>query len=144
MSVQEHEKPARGMRILAGLFAAGMITVFAVACWLQPDPRGFGTHLQLGLPACQFRQWSGMLCPHCGMTTSFSHVVRGDFSAAWSANPCGLLLASVCGLSIPWCLAVFLTGRWILTPEPFRWLVFGAIGYVFFAFSIWILRSFVI
>ncbi|HIF00646.1 MAG TPA: DUF2752 domain-containing protein [Fuerstia sp.] len=143
-SLTENERPPRGIRILMGLFAASMIAVFAVACWLQPDPRGFGTHLQLGLPPCQFKELTGMHCPHCGMTTSFSHVVRGNFSAAWSANPCGVLLAFVCGLCIPWAAAVSSTGRWILTRQPFHWFVFGAIGYVCFAFSIWILRSFIL
>jgi hypothetical protein len=126
-----------------GLFAAGMIAVFAVACWLQPDPRGFGTHLQLGLPPCHFKEMTGLRCPHCGMTTSFSHVVRGEFSAAWSANPCGVLLAAVCGLCIPWTATIASTGRWFLTREPFRWLIFGAIGYIFLAFSVWILQSFI-
>jgi len=143
-SLPDNERPTPGIRLLMGLFATGMIAVFAVACWLQPDPRGFGTHLQLGLPPCQFKELTGMHCPHCGMTTSFTHVVRGNFSAAWSANPCGILLAIICGLCIPWTATVSSTGRWFLTRQPFHWFIFGAIGYVFFAFSIWILRSFVI
>ena len=53
-SFQENERPTPGIRLLMGLFAAGMIAVFAVACWLQPDPRGFGTHLQLGSQISQF------------------------------------------------------------------------------------------
>ncbi len=141
---RENERPTPGIRLLMGLFAAGLISVFALACRLQPDPRGFGTHLQLGLPPCQFKELTGLLCPHCGMTTSFSHVVRGEFFAAWSANPCGVLLASVSLFCIPCTLAVAGTGRWVLTRDPFRWLVFGAIGYVFFAFCIWIFRSFVL
>ena len=31
-----------------------LIAVLAIARWLEPDPKGFGTHMQLGLPACQF------------------------------------------------------------------------------------------
>ncbi len=137
-------RPTRSERTLLGLMAVGMIGVFVIAFALQPDPRGFGTHQQLGLPACTFRTFTGFDCPHCGMTTSFSNIVRGDFGAAWKANPVGIPLAIICALCIPWWLLVSLTGRMPVTREPLRWLVFGAIGYVVTALCVWVVRIFVL
>ena len=77
---------------------------FLLALSVSPDPRGFGTHHQLGLPPCTFRTLFGYPCPGCGMTTCFAHFVRGDFPAAARSNLAGLLLAAVCALMIPWCL----------------------------------------
>src|SRR3954447_16098360 len=57
--------------VLAGV-AVCLGTVLGVACWLRPDPRGMGTHQQLGLPPCTFYLYTDVPCPSCGMTTSFT------------------------------------------------------------------------
>ncbi len=59
----------------------------------EPDPRGYGTHEQLGLGVCLFRDWLGGPCPTCGVTTSGSHLAHGDVAAAWSTQPLGVVLA---------------------------------------------------
>ncbi len=64
-----------------------------VARRLEPDPRGFGTHTQLGLPRCAFLTVTGRLCPTCGMTTSFAWLTRGRIDRSWQANPAGCLYA---------------------------------------------------
>ncbi|MGE3821953.1 MAG: DUF2752 domain-containing protein, partial [Isosphaeraceae bacterium] len=53
------------------VFASVLVVAFAVASWLEPDPSGFGTHRQLGLPPCHFAWVTGKPCPTCGMTTAF-------------------------------------------------------------------------
>ncbi len=73
--------------------AAGLGGLLVVAGRLEPDPRGFGTHTQLGLRPCAFTQVTGRLCPTCGMTTAFAWFVRGRVERSWQANPAGLLLA---------------------------------------------------
>lgn len=79
-------------------FAGGcLILLLTVACNLSPAPLGYGTHQQLGFPGCSMMTVFGMRCPGCGMTTSWSHFVRGEFAEAWSSNAGGTLL---CGLSI--------------------------------------------
>lgn len=138
----DDDRPMRSERILLGLIALGMIGVFAIAVKLKPDPRGFGTHQQLGLPACTFRTFTGYDCPHCGMTTSFSNIVRGNFGAAWAANPVGIPLAITCAVCIPWWLLVSVTGRWLVTREPLSWMLFGALGYVALALCVWVFRVF--
>ena len=135
------ERPPTSVRILLAVFAVGLTAGFGLATTLAPDPRGFGTHQQLGLPACQFRQYVGVSCPHCGMTTSFSHIVRGELGAAWMANPAGPPLAIICAACIPWFGLTAATGRWLLTEEPFRWILHLAIGYLAFAVIAWILRT---
>jgi hypothetical protein len=67
-------------------------SVLAVSRTLTPDARGFGTHEQLGLPACAFFAWTGIPCPTCGLTTSFAHCARGELSAAFEAHALGPLL----------------------------------------------------
>ncbi|MEZ6042539.1 MAG: DUF2752 domain-containing protein [Planctomycetaceae bacterium] len=77
-----------------------------VAADLEPDPRGFGTHQQLGLPECVFRQVSGFNCPHCGMTTSVSHLFRRNLKASVRANPMGLVIIPLMGVFV---VAMFLS-----------------------------------
>ena len=93
------------------LAAIGLAAVLGVARRLEPDPRGFGTHTQLGLSPCMFAQVTGVLCPSCGMTTSFAWFVRGRLERSWRANPAGSLLAPACALLIPWLVAGAARGR---------------------------------
>src|SRR5947209_2717631 len=95
-------RSTRGAMVLG---AIGLAAVLGVARWLQPDPRGYGTHTQLGLFPCMFSQVTGYRCPSCGMTTSFAWFVRGRLDHSWRANPVGSLLAPTCAVLIPWLLA---------------------------------------
>lgn len=108
--------PGRGTRHALGLLALGLAGVLATACILRPDPRGFGTHSQLGLGECSFRKLSGKPCPACGMTTAFAWSVRGRVDRAWRANPAGSVIAPMVLILIPWLASTSITGR----PWPFR------------------------
>ena len=87
------------------------VVIPVVARQLEPEPKGFGTHQQLGLPECLFRQMFGLSCPHCGMTTSFSYLVRGQVGSAMRANPMGIVLAALLGCLCILMLWSGLTGR---------------------------------
>jgi hypothetical protein len=91
--------------------ALALAAVLGVARWLEPDPRGYGTHLQLGLAPCGFFRMTGRPCPTCGMTTAFAWVARGRLDRAWRANPAGCLLAPACAALIPWLVAGAARGR---------------------------------
>lgn len=95
-----------------------LIVGFGVAWLLSPDPRGYGTHQQLGLPPCTFRFLFSRPCPGCGMTTCFAFFVRGQFVEAVRANAAGVVLASVCLLLIPWCLWSAFRGRLWMVSDP--------------------------
>jgi hypothetical protein len=98
------------------LLALGVMVVLGIAMRLRPDPRGFGTHGQLGLGPCAFLELSGRPCPSCGMTTAFSWAVRGRMIEGWRANPAGVVIASTCMVMVPWMVFASISGRtW-----PFR------------------------
>lgn len=108
-------------------WAGFLLSGFLAARVVEPDPRGFGTHTQFGLPGCSIQQVFGRPCPGCGMTTSFAHFVRGDLVAAARANPAGLLLASLCLIMIPWCLVTAIRGELWLTEEPLTLIVWAIV-----------------
>ncbi len=88
-------------RALAILILAPSAVALAVAAWLDPDPAGFGTHRQLGLGGCTLYQLTGIPCPTCGMTTSFTLAVHGHPWAAFLAQPFGFVLfLCTCGAAL--------------------------------------------
>jgi hypothetical protein len=105
-------KLSRRSRFLAAAVGAGLCAVLAVASWLPPDPRGRGTHEQLGLPPCTFLTVVGIRCPACGMTTAWANVMHGRPVDALRASASGTLLAGVaiaCGIGA---MALAIRGRW--------------------------------
>lgn len=132
-----NDRPTKMVRGALAVLALGFIAIFVIATQLSPDKRHFGTHQQLGLPPCTFLQLTGVKCPHCGMTTSFSHLVRGQLGGAWTANPGGFPLSVMMLLAIPAFLVISITGRWIITYDPLRWMMFGGMGYVVFVIMWW-------
>jgi hypothetical protein len=108
------------------LVGCSLLLLFTAAV-IEPDVRGFGTHTQLGLPPCGFLTLTGVPCPGCGLTTAFSHGIRGQWSLAASANPLGLalflavcasiplgILAAVRGWSVDVLIERFALNRWAL------------------------------
>lgn len=114
--------------------------VLATAGLLEPDARGFGTHVQLGLPPCGFLALTGAPCPGCGLTTAFAHAVRGDLALAASANPFGLLLFALVCVMVPF---AFVAGvrRWSID-RVFSRAVVGRGGLVVAACGVvvWVVR----
>ena len=66
----------------AGILIGYGLAGFGLAGRLSPDPRGYGTHQQLGLPGCTFQMLTQWPCPSCGGTTAFAHFVRGQWPSA--------------------------------------------------------------
>lgn len=89
-----------GRRLIWAALAAAAATLLVLARLLQPDPRGLGTHLGLGLPPCGFLLWLELPCPACGLTTSFAHLARFELQAALRAHPGGLPLYLLTILSL--------------------------------------------
>ena len=111
----------RGVAVLAAIGAFGLLLL---GLFLTPDPRGLGTHEQLGLPPCTAQWLLGIPCPFCGMTTAFSLVSRGNLVAGFLAQPAGALLALACAGAGLASLAGALTGRWAARSPRFvqkRW-----------------------
>jgi len=83
--------------MLLCLCALALVGVAVLGSWVDPDPRGFGTHEQLGLAPCRTMDVIGIPCPGCGVTTSVSLLWHGELWASFSNQPFGFLL----GLLVP-------------------------------------------
>ena len=100
-------------RLLLVALAVGLAALMVAAAVLTPDPSGMGTHQQFGLPPCTFKLLAGVPCPSCGMTTSWSFLVRGRLFDAFLANAGGALLGLLAAAAVPWLLACGIRGRWL-------------------------------
>jgi len=67
-------------------------TVLGIAVSLTPNPAGMGTHRQLGLGGCAILTATGMPCPMCGMTTTFTHLAHFNLIDGALNQPFGLFL----------------------------------------------------
>jgi hypothetical protein len=95
-------------RTVWALLALGAWAVLLTALRLHADPRGFGTHQQLGLPPCGFAEATGIPCPGCGLTTSFTHMAHGHLLAAFGAHLMGpplFLMTLAVALYAPYAIA---------------------------------------
>ncbi|MDH3727015.1 MAG: DUF2752 domain-containing protein [Myxococcales bacterium] len=101
MASDETRSASIAGHLLWGCLAAGGIAVLAAATWIEPDPRGYGTHTQLGLPPCGFLALTGFRCPGCGLTTAFAYGIRGEWWLAGTSNPLGLALFLIVCATIP-------------------------------------------
>ncbi len=128
-------------RLIAGLIAVGGGGVLALAMYLEPDSRGYGTHEGLGLLPCGMILTSGIPCPTCGMTTAFALMMNGRPVAAFVAQPAGaaLCLATIGAFfGSGWCLVAGRTPRvpWERI-NAFRWMIgFGVVLVGGWAFKI--------
>lgn len=118
MSVTETTRPWRmrlggPARLGAAALGVGLVVPLVVACLLEPDPHGRGTHQQLGLPPCSIVVLFGRPCPTCGMTTAWANVVRGRWTAAFRAHVGGTLLCLLDVVAVPWLLVSAMRGRWL-------------------------------
>ncbi|MDP6602086.1 MAG: DUF2752 domain-containing protein, partial [Phycisphaerales bacterium] len=102
------------------LVAAGAIAVLLAAFWMRPAVEGVGTHRQIGLPSCGWIAAADVPCPTCGMTTAFSHTVRGELPSAFVAQPFGLILAFATIAIAVFAIIIAITGR-PLHHALYRW-----------------------
>lgn len=93
-ATQYMEKVAspRTNRVVGLVLGVPSWTVLGLAKWLDPNPQGYGTHLQLGMSECTMMHFTGYPCPMCGMTTTFA--LYADFRVidALFNQPFGLVL----------------------------------------------------
>ncbi len=101
------------LRAILEIMGIGLVVLLIVAATLRPSPSGSGTHRQLGLPECSFKLlFDGKPCPSCGMTTSWSHLMRGQIISAARANIGGTMLGLLSMVVGPWFIVSGFLGRW--------------------------------
>jgi hypothetical protein len=108
---RDGDRVSIGGRVLATAIAAGCLGVLITAAVLVPSPTGVGTHTAMGLRPCQFLATTGLPCPGCGMTTSFSWFARGNIEASLYVQPMGTMLALLVAATFWGALYVSLTAR---------------------------------
>lgn len=95
--------PARPVRIslygraVSLVIAIGCLAVMVTAMGLHPSHDGIGTHQELGLLPCAMLATTGIPCPSCGMTTSFTWFFHGNLLAALYVQPAGFVAAYLTG-----------------------------------------------
>jgi Protein of unknown function (DUF2752) len=143
-SIDEQATLHRWIRIALVVLTVPWIIVFAVATQISPyyedgEARKMGTHMQLGLPDCNFKDLTGVPCPSCGMTTSFCLLIRADVWSSMKANFAGTMLASFGLLFIPWAMASAFFGRFVFV-RALEMLVFRlAIIFLVLLFGRWMI-----
>lgn len=98
-------------RLIALGVAIACLAPLVTAALLMPNPQGTGSHEGLGLARCQFMYRTGIPCPSCGMTTSWTWFVRGNLLASFYVQPMGCVLAFLAACGVWAGLYVALTGR---------------------------------
>lgn len=92
------------VRLVSAVLVLAIGTVFTLSALLVPSSDGHGTHLQLGLGPCTFLTLTGLPCPMCGATTSFTLMAHLRPLAAFVNQPFAALLfllsAGVLGVSV--------------------------------------------
>ncbi|MEW4488301.1 DUF2752 domain-containing protein [Thalassoglobus sp. JC818] len=106
------------LKILLILAELGILFGFGLAASVEPDPRGFGTHQQFGLPPCTIRTLFGVNCPSCGGTTSVANFVRGRWITSAKANLAVFLLSLTCLASLPWGIVSLRSGTLFGIEDP--------------------------
>ncbi len=131
----------RAARIGHWLIVAAVLVLIGLGLYLTPDPSGHGTHQQLRLPPCSIYFFTGRPCPSCGLTTSVSAWLHGNWRLGWRANPFGIVvLIGAIGLGVNSLIALC-TGRgvrihprllnWGLILLILAWLIHGILRFAF-------------
>ncbi|MCA9016909.1 MAG: DUF2752 domain-containing protein, partial [Planctomycetaceae bacterium] len=89
---------------------------------------------------CVIRNQLSIPCPSCGMTTSFSHFVRGQIRQSAQANTSGLVLAIICLVMIPWSWISVYRRRFWLVSHPEICLLWLVCGLVMITVLEWVVR----
>lgn len=129
-------RAAAAERIAWAVVSAGALLVLFLALRLAPDPRGVGTHEQLGLPACGLVASFGYPCPSCGFTTTFALAAHGRPLDALANQPFGLLLFVATVLVVPvGIVGVFKGVSWLLLMDRLPLGRIVAVTFVLWALS---------
>lgn len=135
MAVFEQAPSRKSIAMQAVLFSV-WVAVTGIADWLKPSVSGHGTHTQLGLPPCPSVFLFGRPCPGCGMTTSWTNFVHGDFPAAFHAHPLGPLMYLLFTAAAWFALVGFVKGqRFSIESKRTNYALIGLLV-VFFGFGV--------
>lgn len=107
-------KSLRSQILWFGLWVA----ITGIGAGLTPDKSGHGTHQHLGLPPCPSVLLFDRPCPGCGLTTSWTALIHGQFGYAFHAHPLGPPLYALFTLSSFLALYGWIKGFRFATDSP--------------------------
>jgi len=119
-------------RLLALVIGLACMAPLVMAAWLAPSSSGWGTHTALGLQPCYFLQTTGLPCPSCGMTTSWSWFARANLPASLYVQPMGSVLAVLAVVAVWTGLYIAITGRAahrLIMLLPYQYIVYGLLTF---------------
>jgi len=105
--VQQGPRPVWLDRLIAGGVVAAAFAITGLLLAVDPDPKGYDTHVRLGMAPCSWPRTHGMPCPTCGATTAACLLVHGHPLAALATQPFGAAIAAaglLLGAIATWCL----------------------------------------
>jgi len=110
------------------------LVITVIGACLHASPTGHGTHEELGLPACPSVLLFNRPCPGCGLTTSWTALIHGNFGFAFQAHPLGPFLYLFFTATALLAFRGWLTKRRLLvdTPQFNRAVMIGAIVFLCF------------
>lgn len=118
------------VRLRGAALVLACSVVLGTAASLTPRAGGYGTHQDLGLPACSFLARTGYPCPSCGLTTSVSAAAHGQLVYSFQTQPFGLILVAAVVMLAAVGGFELLTGRGLIRrfrPGPL-WAVAAFVG----------------
>ncbi|MEA3347236.1 MAG: DUF2752 domain-containing protein [Candidatus Auribacterota bacterium] len=99
------------VRIISAVVMVSLAFVYAVSFMVPPSPEGVGTHVRFFLPPCALYKLTGLPCPFCGATTSFSLLAKGEFLKGLKANPFAVLVFVSGGFIFVYSLLCLVAGK---------------------------------
>lgn len=132
-------------RLAALVIGLACLVPLGIAAWLTPSSSGWGTHLALNLQPCYFFQTTGLPCPSCGMTTSWSWFARANLPASLYVQPMGTVLAVLAVVAVWTSFYIALTGRAahrLILLLPYQYILYGLLtfGVLAWAWKIFIYK----
>ncbi len=128
-------------RVVAAAILLITAVIVGLLLTLQPDPRGIGTHEQLGMEPCGWAQGpNGIPCPTCGVTTAACQLVHLHPIDAVVTQPFGASVA-LAGLVLAGA-AAFCLGRQKSFLDLIAWLPYGtiAVGFTVLLLVSWLYK----
>ena len=95
----------------------GLVALGAV---LEPDPRGWGTHEQLGFQPCWPMSSLDTPCPGCGVTTAIALAVHGQPWASFLTQPFGWVALVGALTGAWWALRAHVRERDLFAELPYQ------------------------
>ena len=134
MQLFEDSTPARIRAQLTWFLLWAGVTGFGI--YQRPSHDGHGTHQQLGLPPCPSVLLFDRPCPGCGLTTSWTAFIHGNFVESFHAHPLGPFMYLGFTFVALACLYGNLKGKRFLIDSPRASTLSGSAIGIFFAFGL--------